>query len=620
MKETRFIQQNREKWNEFEKFLHDGQHDPEKITRLFVEITEDLSYARTFYPNRTVRFYLNRVAQYVYNKVNRNRIFRWSSFWNFWADELPWIVYTSRRQLQISLILFVLCMLLGMFISAFEPSFAETIFGKHYVEETISNIEQGDPMAVYKKSGATGMFLGITLNNVRVAFLIFISGLLAGIGTVYVLIINALMVGAFQYFFYERGVLQEALITIWQHGTIEIASIIIAGAAGIILGSGLAFPGSYTRGDSFRLSAYRSVKLFLGTVPLFIFAAFIEGFITRHTESPLLLRIMVIACSVGFIGFYFIWIPWKKHRANPSWGYPEEKIPPARPFTLQPGILSNGLIIKESFGFLKENFSKLASIALAGGGSLVMVFILLYQNQLHSVFIFPGYRSFIPSTPFLYIRDLYAVFNPFAFPLLSGLMVILMTWVTCCTLNRFSRMQPQTGTGPGFRKIALTFLVVILAFSPFLLTGFPLLSIAVHLLLAPFWLMAAIAVYSSPGNPFGMSLKVLGKYYFRVLWLLISAAFIAFLVLSVFATPVMFIYIQFITQHIPPDLASPALFYVGYLLFTGFFGIALLFPFVLVSVALKKNSVSEIETAVSLIAWFSGLTKERRAYGFRAEN
>lgn len=620
MKESRFINQNREKWNEFENFLNAGQQDPEKITRLFVEITEDLSYARTFYPNRTVRFYLNRVAQYVYNKVNRNRIFRWKSFWNFWSDELPWIIFSSRRQLRVSFILFVLGMLLGIFISAFEPQFSETILGKHYVEETISNIEQGDPMAVYKKHEAYGMFLGITLNNIRVAFLIFISGLLMGIGTVYVLIINAIMVGTFQFFFYERGVLGEALITIWQHGTIEIASIIIAGAAGITLGRGLAFPGSYTRGDAFRISAYRAVKILLGTVPLFILAAFIEGFITRYTESPLILRIMVIAGSLGFILFYFLWLPWRKHRANPDWGYPAERIPPARQYTLRPGILSDGSIIKEGFGFLKEHFSKLISIALAGGTALVVVFMLLYRKQVESVFIFQGYRSFIPVSPFVYIRDLFAVFNPWAYPFVMLLMVILMTWITCRTLNLFSHLKPVAGPETKFRNIVLVFLAVLLAFLPFLLCDIPLVSILLHLILSPLWIMTTIYAYGAYGNPFRKSRRMLTKFYFRVLWLLISAAVIAFLVLTVFATPVMFVYIEFVTQHIPPDLASPVHFYVGYLLFTGFFGIALLFPFVLISGALKKESIIEIETAASLIAWFSGLTKERRAYGFRAES
>ncbi|HCA83669.1 MAG TPA: stage II sporulation protein M, partial [Flavobacteriales bacterium] len=59
MKETSFIQQNKDKWKRFEELNRSGQADPEELSRLFVEITEDLSYARTFYPKRSVRVYLN---------------------------------------------------------------------------------------------------------------------------------------------------------------------------------------------------------------------------------------------------------------------------------------------------------------------------------------------------------------------------------------------------------------------------------------------------------------------------------------------------------------------------------------------------------------------------------
>ena len=55
MKETKFIEQNKEKWMEFEDMLRENRHDPEKLNDLFIQITDDLSYARTFYPNRSVR-------------------------------------------------------------------------------------------------------------------------------------------------------------------------------------------------------------------------------------------------------------------------------------------------------------------------------------------------------------------------------------------------------------------------------------------------------------------------------------------------------------------------------------------------------------------------------------
>ena len=59
MRETSFIKQNKEKWKEFESILEKKDKDPDKLNDLFIQITDDLSYSRTFYPNRSVRVYLN---------------------------------------------------------------------------------------------------------------------------------------------------------------------------------------------------------------------------------------------------------------------------------------------------------------------------------------------------------------------------------------------------------------------------------------------------------------------------------------------------------------------------------------------------------------------------------
>ena len=117
---------------------------------------------------------------------------------------------------------------------------------------------------------------------------------------------------AFQTFFYEHGLLKEAALAIWLHGTLEIWSIIVAGAAGLALGNGWLFPGTYSRLESFRRGAKRGLKIVIGTVPVFIMAGFIEGFITRHTELPDMLRLGIILTSLAFIIFYYIYLPNRK--------------------------------------------------------------------------------------------------------------------------------------------------------------------------------------------------------------------------------------------------------------------------------------------------------------------
>jgi len=70
MKETQFIKQNKEKWQSFERILKQENASPEELKNVYIQVTDDLSYARTFYPNRSVRVYLNSISKNVYNKIN----------------------------------------------------------------------------------------------------------------------------------------------------------------------------------------------------------------------------------------------------------------------------------------------------------------------------------------------------------------------------------------------------------------------------------------------------------------------------------------------------------------------------------------------------------------------
>ena len=73
MRETTFISRKKKSWQKFEEMQRRQESDPDELTRLFVEITDDLSYSRTFYAKRSVRVYLNYLAQLVFFKVNKNK-------------------------------------------------------------------------------------------------------------------------------------------------------------------------------------------------------------------------------------------------------------------------------------------------------------------------------------------------------------------------------------------------------------------------------------------------------------------------------------------------------------------------------------------------------------------
>jgi uncharacterized membrane protein SpoIIM required for sporulation len=117
------------------------------------------------------------------------------------------------------------------------------------------------------------------------------------------------MVGSFQYYFFSKGLGWKSVLVIWIHGTLEISSVIIAGAAGLILGNSILFPGTHKRIDSLKRGARDGLKCMIGLVPFFIVAAFLEGFVTRYSGMPVWLSLFILISSLCFILWYFVWYP-----------------------------------------------------------------------------------------------------------------------------------------------------------------------------------------------------------------------------------------------------------------------------------------------------------------------
>jgi uncharacterized membrane protein SpoIIM required for sporulation len=174
---------------------------------------------------------------------------------------------------------------------------------------TNENIEKGDPFGVYKSQDPMLMFLSIAFNNIYVSFRVFVMGLMFGVGTVYGLFYNGIMLGSFQYYFFSRGLGFDSVLVVFIHGTLEISAIIIAGAAGLILGNGILFPKTYSRLQSLIRAAKDGVKIIIGLLPIFLMAAFLEGYITRHTDMPVWMSGFILLASLAFIIFYFIIYP-----------------------------------------------------------------------------------------------------------------------------------------------------------------------------------------------------------------------------------------------------------------------------------------------------------------------
>ena len=317
MREAAFVKQNKDKWLRFESLLHNRENiSPDELSNLYVEVTDHLSYAQTFYPESKTLVYLNHLASQSHQLIYKTKRESSKRFITFFTEEFPLLFYSYQRQLLIAFLTFLLFSIIGAYSTANDETFVRSILGDGYVNMTLENIENGDPMAVYKGSNEMGSFLGITINNIKVALYAFVYGILFSIGSLIIIMQNAVMVGSFQYFFYEQGVLWESVRTIWIHGTIEISVIIIAGCAGMVVGNSILFPKTYTRLDSFKRGMKNGLKIVVSTIPFFIVAGFLEGFVTRHTEMPDWLAIVIIGSSLALILFYYVYYPIKVYHSK----------------------------------------------------------------------------------------------------------------------------------------------------------------------------------------------------------------------------------------------------------------------------------------------------------------
>lgn len=364
MKETDFIQQNKKKWARFEKLSANKNNDPDEVSELFTEITEDLSYARTFYPRRTVRVYLNQLSQRVFTSLYRQRKQPIGSFLKFWTEVAPLEIYRARRNILVAFIFFSLAMLVGALSQHYDTDFVRVILGDYYVSSTESRIEAGNPMGVYGEQGSSSMFFEITVNNIRVAFMAFVSGILLTLGSYWIMLQNGIMLGAFQWWFKAKGLLFVSFLAIWIHGAFEISAIIISGGAGITLGNGIIFPRSYSRIQSLIFSAKRGMIIMLSLIPFFILAGALESYITRHyLTMPTALKLGIILCSFGLILFFYVFYPIMVARKFPEKIIPEE-IPryiPKREITWYK-IRKPGEIFTDTFNLFVAKFSKFSQI------------------------------------------------------------------------------------------------------------------------------------------------------------------------------------------------------------------------------------------------------------------
>lgn len=311
MREVFFIRQNKEKWLEIEQVI-DGKikKNPDDLSSLYINLVNDLSFSQTYYPKSNTTIYLNHLSSQIFQKIYKTKRIEQNRLLYFFKTEVPLLVYENYKFLLYAFCFFLIFTGIGVLSAHYDTTFVELILGEGYVNMTIENIEKGNAVGVYQQGSNFGSAVAIILNNLRVGANLFILGVFAGLGTLLYFMYNCIMLGAFQYFFYQHGALEDSLRGIWIHGVFEIFSMVVEAMAGLILGSSILFPKTYSRFNSFKIGAKNAIKIFVSTIPFTIIAGILEGFVTRYAlKMNEFFNSVLILGMLAFISFYYFVYP-----------------------------------------------------------------------------------------------------------------------------------------------------------------------------------------------------------------------------------------------------------------------------------------------------------------------
>jgi uncharacterized membrane protein SpoIIM required for sporulation len=590
VRERSFISQNKEKWKELEELLKEDHKDADRLSRLFIQVTDDLSYARTFYPNRFVRIYLNSIAQKLFYLFYKNRTTGKKRFINYWKTELPKLIYSARKELLFSLIVFIIAFVIGVVSTSKNPQFASAILGKDYVKMTLENIKKGDPMGVYKDKNAMAMYWQIASNNLIVSFFAFIGGLFFGVGSFGIILYNGIMVGVFQYFFYRYGLFMTSFQTIWLHGTLEMSSMVIASAAGITMGKGIIFPGTYTRLQSFFLSARKGLKILLGVLPLIIIAATIESFLSRHTEAPAWTKLAIIFTSLGFIVFYFIVYPYLVYREDPS---PPEDIALHEAIELKydlNSVYSNGMIISQTFNCLKQNAGKILRLSFLAALAFTAIYYFVFGILLDKNPLIPERYLFLSVETKLF-------FNYDKYPVLFICNTIALTIIFQFLIKIISKTLsiPHQNS---LNKILQSAIWIAIINALFFLNT--ILAVVILFIVLPYliqWYLDIQLSKRNMGDSFTFGIRLMDTAPGKAYGFLLVVVFVSMVVFVIIDTPFVRLFLEVLQWNFPITDANSAILSKLIEIFMAIFSFVLVLPLFIFGHYLQYFSLREIYTA-----------------------
>jgi uncharacterized membrane protein SpoIIM required for sporulation len=322
MTRDQFVKSRETEWQQFEELLTvaernrtpkwNGEQSSE-FSRLFRSTCYDLSFATSQEWGTGIARYLNGLVARGHNCFYRSHSGSIRSVINFLVFEFPILLRSNLSYFLVALILSVVPGAVCGIIVAHDSSLAGRIlpgstqaqFDKMYSDRDRDQFG----------TGSEGIMAGFYVrNNVGVAFRCFATGILCGIGTIFFLIYNSIMIGTVAGYMVAQGHSERFFSFVISHGSFELTAIVISGAAGLVIGHAIVHPGRMSRWDALRTRGKVAIKLALGSGAMLVVAAVIEAFWSPSGAPPILKYIV----GTGFWILVVTWLSMAGRGRNPN--------------------------------------------------------------------------------------------------------------------------------------------------------------------------------------------------------------------------------------------------------------------------------------------------------------